>query len=101
MLVLTREDVEQVLTIEQTIAAVEDGFRHLAEGNVVMPQRAATPVQPHGGLHLSMPAFVGGDTGTLSIKIVTVYGDNPVLHGLPMIQACCCSMPRRPANCSR
>ncbi len=86
MLILTQADVRQVLTIQETIAAVEDGFRHLALGDVVMPQRAATPVKAHNGLHLSMPAFVGGTTGTLTVKIVTVYGDNPGLHGLPMIQ---------------
>jgi ornithine cyclodeaminase/alanine dehydrogenase len=36
-----------------------------------------------------MPAFVGGvndDPGTLSVKIVTVYGDNPVTFDLPTIQ---------------
>lgn len=86
MLVLTQTDVEQVLTIDTAIAAVEEGFRHLAGGEVVMPQRAATLVAPHNGLHLSMPAYVGGTSDTLSIKIVTVYGDNPAHHGLPMIQ---------------
>jgi alanine dehydrogenase len=91
MLVLTRADVESVLTIEETVAAVEEGFRQLALGTVEMPQRAATSIPPHNGLHLSMPAYVGGDPagddpGTLTIKIVTVYPENPAKHGLPMIQ---------------
>ena len=86
MRVLTRADVESVLTIDETIAAVEEGFRQLALGTVQMPQRAATPIPPHNGLHLSMPAYVGGDPGTLTIKIVTVYPDNPAKHDLPMIQ---------------
>lgn len=86
MLVLTRADVESLLTMDDAIAAVEEGFRQLALGNVTMPQRAATPIARHGGLHLSMPAYVDGDPGTLTIKIITVYADNPAKHGLPMIQ---------------
>ena len=51
-----------------------------------MPQRLATAISPHNGLHLSMPAFVGDDPGTLAIKIVTVFGDNPAKYGEPTIQ---------------
>lgn len=86
MLILTRADVESLLTMPAAIDAVEEGFRRLAAGEVVMPQRVATPVAPHAGLHLSMPAFVMGEPGTLTIKIVTVYAQNPVRYGLPMIQ---------------
>ena len=86
MVVLSRHDVEQLLTMCDALAAVEEGFRQLAQGNVVMPQRAATVIAPYNGLHLSMPAFVGGDIGALTIKIVTVYGDNPAKYTLPTIQ---------------
>lgn len=89
MLVLARHDVEQLLTMPDAIAAVEEGFRQLALGNVTMPQRLATTVQPHNGIHLAMPAFVGGagaEAGTLTIKIVTVYGDNPTRYDEPTIQ---------------
>lgn len=86
MLVLSRHDVEQLLTMTDTLAAVEEGFRQLAQGNVVMPQRAATQIAPYNGLHLSMPAFVGGEIDALTIKIVTVYGDNLAYYGLPTIQ---------------
>ncbi|MEZ4727493.1 MAG: ornithine cyclodeaminase family protein [Caldilineaceae bacterium] len=86
MLILSRHDVEQLLTMADTLAAVEEGFRQLAQGTVVMPQRAATQVAPYNGLHLSMPAFVGGARGALTIKIVTVYGDNPARYGLATVQ---------------
>jgi alanine dehydrogenase len=86
MLILSRHDVETLLTMPDAIAALEVGFRQLALGKVIMPQRAATPIPLYEGLHLSMPAFVEGDPGTLSIKIVTVYGQNPACFGLPMIQ---------------
>ncbi len=95
MLILTRHDVESLLSMQDAISAVEAGFAQLSAGGVVMPQRVATQIAPYNGLHLSMPAFVAGDDpsddqsanpGTLSIKIVTVYGDNPAKHNLPMIQ---------------
>ncbi|MEZ4869817.1 MAG: hypothetical protein R3C14_51300 [Caldilineaceae bacterium] len=86
MLILTRADVEHLLTMTDTLAAVEEGFRQLARGNVVMPQRNATQVPAHNGLHLAMPAYVGGEPGALTIKIVTVYGDNLARYGLPTIQ---------------
>ena len=60
MLILSSHDIEQLLTMPEAIAAVEDGFRRLAAGEVVMPQRVATPIAPYDGLHLSMPAFVAG-----------------------------------------
>lgn len=94
MLILSRTDVEHLLTMPIAIDAMEEAFRRLAAGQVMMPQRAATPVAPHHGLHLSMPAFVQGsadssgtnEDGVLSIKIVTVFGDNPIRYGQPTIQ---------------
>lgn len=93
MLILSRGDVEKLLTMPATIEAVEESFRRLASGQVVMPQRAATPIAPHKGIHLSMPVFVGdvdgvtpGD-GVLSIKVVTVFNDNQPRFGLPTVQA--------------
>ena len=96
MLILSRSDIEHLLTMPATLDAVEASFRRLAAGQVMMPQRAATPIVPHNGLHLSMPAFVGGvdgvtegvadGDGVLSIKVVTVFGDNMTRYGQPTIQ---------------
>ncbi len=86
MLLLTRTDVESVLDMHECIQRVEEGFAALNRGHVTMPQRAATPIEPHNGLHLSMPAYIAGDPGTLSVKIVTVYPENPSSHSLPMVQ---------------
>ena len=84
-LLLTRKDVETVLTMKDAIAAVEQGFRQLALGNVIMPQRTAIRIPDYHGLHLGMPAYVGGadDGGSLALKVVTVYPDNPSKYGLP------------------
>ena len=84
-LLLTRQDVETVLTMGDAIAAVEEGFRQLALGNVIMPQRTAIRISDHHGLHLGMPAYVGGaeNGGSLALKVVTVYPDNPSHYDLP------------------
>lgn len=84
-LLLTRKDVQSVLTMDEAIAAVEEGFRQLALGRVVMPQRTVIPIPDHHGIHLGMPAYVGGgdDGGSLALKVVTVYHDNPLKYGLP------------------
>lgn len=84
-LLLTRTDVETVLTMKDAIDAVEEGLRQLAVGNVIMPQRTAIRMSDHHGLHLGMPAYVGGaeDGGSLALKVVTVYPDNPSKYGLP------------------
>ncbi|MBK8051213.1 MAG: ornithine cyclodeaminase family protein [Anaerolineales bacterium] len=86
MLVLSRHDVEQLLTMPDAIAAVAEGLCQLTLGHVTMPQRLAVPVAMHNGIHLSMPAFVEGEPGALAIKIVTVYNDNPARYGEPTIQ---------------
>lgn len=85
MLILSRHDVEQVLTMPAAIDAVADGFRQLAAGKVTMPQRLATSVAPYNGVHLAMPAFVAGEPGALTIKVVTVFNDN-LQRGEPTIQ---------------
>ena len=84
-LLLTRQDVEQVLSMKDAIVAVEEGFRQLALGNVIMPQRTAIRIKEHHGFHLGMPAYVGGagDGGSLALKVVTVYPENPSKFGLP------------------
>lgn len=86
MLVLTRADVEALLTMQETIEAVENGFRRYAAGDVVMPQRMATAIEPHQGIYLTMPCYVGGDPGTVTVKVVAVYGQNPARFDLPTIQ---------------
>ena len=86
-LLLARKDVESVLTMKDAISAVEEGFRRLALGSVTMPQRSVIRIPEHHGLHLGMPAYVGGagDGGALALKVVTVYPDNPSKYGLPTI----------------
>jgi ornithine cyclodeaminase/alanine dehydrogenase len=82
-LLLSRTDVSRLLTMKDAIAAVEDAFRQLARGTVMMPQRTAIKIAAYGGTHLGMPAYIGGDVDALALKVVTVYPQNPTQHHLP------------------
>jgi ornithine cyclodeaminase/alanine dehydrogenase-like protein (mu-crystallin family) len=88
MLLLTRSDVKRLMSMNDALEAVESGFRALHAGEVLMPQRLALaiPGAGAGGLHLSMPAYTGGEAPALSVKIVTVFPDNPSQHTVPTIQ---------------
>ena len=65
------------------IEIVEEAFRQLALGTVIMPQRTAIRIPQYHGLQLGMPAYIGGELDTLALKVVTVYPDNPAQHKLP------------------
>ena len=84
-LLLNKKDVASLLTMADAIRTVEEAFRQLALGHVTMPQRTAIRVAEHNGVHLGMPAWIGGDIGALALKVVTVYPQNPAQYSLPTI----------------
>jgi ornithine cyclodeaminase/alanine dehydrogenase len=84
-LILSREQVRELLDMRAAIEAVEKGLVEFSSGQAVMPVRVATQVPAHAGLVLGMPAFLGA-TDALGTKIVTVYKNNPP-RGLPTIMA--------------
>jgi len=82
-LLLSRKDVQNLLGMPDAIRIVEEAFKQLALGQVLMPQRSVIHVGAHGGVYLGMPAYIGGDLDALAIKIVSVYANNPAKHQLP------------------
>jgi alanine dehydrogenase len=82
-LLLSRQDVQNLLTMQDAISVVEEAFKQLALGNVLMPQRTVIRVAKHGGTHLAMPAYIGGEMDALAVKVVTVYANNPAQYNLP------------------
>jgi alanine dehydrogenase len=82
-LLLSRDDVTRLLTMKDAIETVEQAFSQLARGNVTMPQRTVIRVAAHGGTHLGMPAYIGGEMDALALKVVTVYAQNPAKYQLP------------------
>ena len=82
-LLLSRSDVQSILRMKDAIQIVEKAFEQLALGNAIMPQRTVVRVEDYHGIHLGMPAYIGGDLDALALKVVTVYHDNPAKHKLP------------------
>jgi alanine dehydrogenase len=79
-LILSRNDVIQVLEMSDCMEVVENAFTELAKGTAVMPLRLN--ITPPGGLALYMPAYLK-EMGALACKVVTVYKDNPSKHDMP------------------
>ncbi len=83
---LSRKDVESLLSMEEAISVLEEAFVELAEGRVIMPQRTAVKNNDVEGVSLFMPAFIP-KISALGTKIVTVYNKNPTKHNLPAVMA--------------
>jgi len=81
---LSRQDVMQVLNMQDTIEILNQAFGDLAQGQAVMPQRTPITSPEHGGLALFMPAYLKG-MGALGAKVVTVYKDNPAKYNVPTV----------------
>ncbi|MBI4593626.1 MAG: ornithine cyclodeaminase family protein, partial [Candidatus Rokubacteria bacterium] len=83
MLVLSRADLERVLTPGDVIAALEAAVALHAAGGAHVPARTSVPCGDDGVL-LLMPAAIGGSA--LGAKLVTVYGGNRA-RGHPTLYA--------------
>ena len=86
VLVLSKNDLKRVLTMSETIIAVEEAFRELASGTAVMPTRVSLSMSDKAGWMGAMPAYLSC-AGALTTKIVTSYDHNPSRHGLPTVMA--------------
>src|SRR4051812_4670852 len=83
-LVLSRTDVEKLLTPKVCIGAVEDAFRQLAEGKLPPPGILGM----HGGegsFHVKA-AFLTADRPYFAAKINANFPQNGERHELPTIQ---------------
>ena len=80
--VLTKGDLQSVLTMKDTIEAVEEGFKHFCLGKAIMPQRPVIRVEKQDGVVLVMPAYIT-PMNAMAIKVLTIYPRNPKEHNLP------------------
>ncbi len=69
----------------QAIEAVKAAFAELSSGHANVPLRTQLPVPEHNGVTLVMPVYLRA-TGSLAVKIVSVFPDNPK-QGLPTTSA--------------
>ena len=58
---LSKQDVKEVLTMNETIEILEKAFANLSTGQAVMQQRTPIPTPDHSGLALFMPAYLKGE----------------------------------------
>ena len=81
-LLLDRQTIQGLLDMDKMIGILEQAFGELASGSAVMPQRTAVADPSVNGWYAFMPAQLRS-MGALGVKSVTVYKDNPSMHGLP------------------
>lgn len=92
MLVLTESDLREVLKMREAIDVVESGFRAMARGDAIAPQRLRLDVPGGAAVLLEMPAYLksaggaAGDESGLGTKIVGVFPENP-RRSLDVVQA--------------
>ena len=81
VLILTKEQIESVLSMEDAIDAVEDGFKAYNSDRAIIPFPVALLVPDHNGdVHIK-PGYIKGYS-TYTIKIASGFYENPKL-GLP------------------
>ena len=90
-LLLSRQDIEQVISMRDVVETVENTFRGMGDGTVVNPTKAsldlgeAAPWPSYDGFMNAMPAYVGW-LDSAGLKWVGGFRNN-VKVGLPLISA--------------
>jgi ornithine cyclodeaminase/alanine dehydrogenase len=84
ILLLTREEVASLLTIDDCIAAVEDAFRQHGQGKAMSPKVLGMPSRD-GGFHIKA-AMLGASPAYFATKINGNFPSNAQRFGLPTIQ---------------
>ena len=85
MWVISRNDLKNILGMEEVIEAVETAFADYARGRCAIPPR--THFNLPEGIILYMPSFLSSGEeagGILGVKLVSVFPGNPE-KGLPLI----------------
>lgn len=77
VLILNEHEVEELLTMEECIAVMEDALAALARGEVHNPLRQAIRAPGAPGLLGLMPAWRAGATPYYALKEVCVFPENP------------------------
>jgi len=84
LIVLSRRDVLELLTLPDCIAAVERAFRLHVEGRTLGPGVLGIPAVD-GGFHIKAAGLIG-ERSYFAAKTNANFPDNPRRFGLPTIQ---------------
>ena len=85
MLVLSEQQVQSLIEIDELIAALSQAHIQYSTGKAVMPVRLVVPLVDIQGRITSMPGYLNEDKA-LGMKVVTYFQDNPQ-RNLPAILA--------------
>lgn len=85
MLLLSREDIDQVFTMRDAIDAVKKAFEFMCEGRCDSPLRTNIRVPAYDASILAMPAYIS-EMDAMSIKVVSLFPHN-IDKGLPSTPA--------------
>ncbi len=81
VLLLTKEQIQSILTMEDTIRVVEEGFKAFNSGRVVIPFPLNLEIKENRGEVHIKPGYLEG-SDTYCIKIASGFYENPKI-GLP------------------
>ncbi|MEM2874716.1 MAG: alanine dehydrogenase [Candidatus Hadarchaeales archaeon] len=84
-LILSRAEVEKVLSVNEAIRAVEAAFREKGMGRVQMPPKSYVFFEEYDGDFRTMPAYLR-KIGAAGVKVVNVHQKNKK-RGLPTVMA--------------
>lgn len=85
MRLLSRTDVEKLITMKETIDLMKGVFSEVAQNGVVLPERTVIELSNKTDAVLFMPAYIPR-TGGIGIKVVSIFPNN-VSKGIPTITA--------------
>ncbi|HWQ43662.1 MAG TPA: ornithine cyclodeaminase family protein [Desulfosporosinus sp.] len=85
MLLLTKQDIKQIFTMQDAVRADKQAFRIYSEGGSVVPLRVNIGVPNYEGQTLFMPGYVE-KLDSMGVKIVSVFPHN-IKKGLPSLPA--------------
>lgn len=77
MLVITKEDIQKVYTMEDAIKADKEALTLAFQGKSEVPLRTNIDIDEENGQSLYMPAYLSGENAALGVKIISIYPDNP------------------------
>ena len=81
-LILGRHDVEELLTMEVAIEAVEEAFLEHGHGRTQIPDRIALFLEEYHGVIGVMPGYMER-LRAAGVKLICHHEDNPKKYGLP------------------
>ncbi|MCW4016594.1 MAG: alanine dehydrogenase [Candidatus Bathyarchaeota archaeon] len=84
-LILSEEDIKNVISLDEVIVAVESAFKMKATGRTQMPPKQYIFIEKYNGDLRTMPAYLQ-ETDVVTVKVVNSHPENRK-YGLPTVMA--------------